>query len=137
MKIDKKKIVFIGIVVAVFGFIVFYTVQVTGEKDVSEIELTQPEVPELQEKQKEYSSKLDAINDLKEVRESNAPSIYDESMLDSTGTFDPLYEEKERQRIVDSIYREGRINYDAGYGSQFANRLCQRQRFPEQFNQRK
>jgi len=114
MKIDKKKIVFIGIVVAVFGFIVFYTVQVTGEKDVSETELTQPEVPELQEEQKEYSSKLDAINDLKEVRESNAPSIYDQSMLDSTGTFDPLYEEKERQRIVDSIYREGRINYDAG-----------------------
>ena len=28
--------------------------------------------------------------------------------------YDPLFQEKERQRIVDSIYSEGRINYESG-----------------------
>ncbi|WP_394973137.1 conjugative transposon protein TraM [uncultured Croceitalea sp.] len=114
MKIDKKKITFAGIIGLVVVFIICYSVFVLGDDGEAEIELTQPTVPELKEEQKEYNSKLDAINDLKEVRESNAPSIYDESLLDSSGQFDPLLKEKRRQQIVDSIYREGRIDYDSG-----------------------
>lgn len=114
MKLDRNKLIFITVIASVVLFIVCYAVFVMGEGKETQTELTQPVVPELKEEQKEYSSKLDAINDLKEARESNAPSMYDESLLDSTGLYDPLFQEKERQRIVDSIYAEGRINYEAG-----------------------
>ena len=80
--------------------------------DKSENEnLEQTLVPELEQNQKEYDSKLDAINDLKEVRETNAPSIYDEKLIDSLGFYDPDLPEKDKQRIVDSIYQSGRIKY--------------------------
>ncbi len=114
MQMDRNKVIFLSAVGVVMAFIILYAIQVMGEGSDSESELTQPEVPALQEEQREYSSKLDAINDLKEVRESTAPSIYEESLLDSTGLYDPLLQEKERQRIVDSIYREGRIDYESG-----------------------
>ena len=114
MKLERNKILFIGVIALVIIFIVCYAVFVMGGAENEQTELTQPVVPELKEEQKEYSSKLEAIDDLKEVRESNAPSIYDESLLDSTGLYDPLFQEKERQRIVDSIYAEGRINYESG-----------------------
>jgi hypothetical protein len=54
---------------------------------------------------------LDALNDLKEVRENNAPSIYDEKLIDSLGYYDPDFPERERKRIVDSIYDAGKIQY--------------------------
>tara|TARA_R110000765_G_scaffold249339_2_gene351126 strand:- start:8 stop:934 length:927 start_codon:yes stop_codon:yes gene_type:complete len=114
MKLDRKKIIFITVITSVVIFIVCYAVFVMGGEEETQTELTQPPVPELKEEQKKYSSKIEAIDDLKEVRESNAPSIYDESLLDSTGLYDPLFQEKERQRIVDSIYLEGRINYESG-----------------------
>jgi len=114
MKLDRNKLIFITVIASVVIFIVCYAVFVMGEGEETQNELTQPSVPELKEEQKKYSSKMEAIDDLKEVRESNAPSIYDESLLDSTGLYDPLFQEKERQRIVDSIYSEGRINYESG-----------------------
>lgn len=114
MKIDKKKIIFLSVIGFVVVFIVCYAIFVLGDEGEAETELAQPVVPELKEEQKEYDSKLDAINDLKEVRESNAPSIYDESLLDSAGNYDPQLKEKKRQQIVDSIYREGRIEYESG-----------------------
>ncbi len=73
--------------------------------------LNQTLVPELEENQKEYDSKLDAINDLKEVRETNAPSIYDEKLIDSAGIYNPDLPQLEKQRTVDSIYRANRIEY--------------------------
>ncbi|KKL22184.1 hypothetical protein LCGC14_2437990 [marine sediment metagenome] len=122
---DRNKIIFIGLIGLVVTFIVCYALFVVGEDNTTETELRQPGVPDLKDEQREYSSKLDAINDLKEARESNAPSIYDESLLDSTGTYDPLFQERERQRIVDSIYRNGRIDYasggDTGSGSPFSD----------------
>lgn len=114
MKMERNKIIFIGLIGLVVVFIVCYAIFAMGDDIEAEAQLVQPDVPELKEDQKEYDSKLEAINDVKEVRESNAPSIYDESFLDSTGLYDPSLHEKERQRIVDSIYREGRIDYESG-----------------------
>jgi len=114
MKLDKKKLIFLTIIGFVVMFITGYAIFVLGDDSETETQLTQPVVPELKEDQKEYDSKLDAINDLKEVRESNAPSIYDESLLDSAGNYDPHLQEKKRKDVVDSIYKEGRINYDSG-----------------------
>ena len=114
MNMDRNKIIFIAVIALVVIFIISYAVFVMGDGNGAESELKETEVPELKGEQKEYGSKLDAVNDVKEAREPNAPSIYDESLLDSTGTYDPLLQERERQRIVDSIYRNGRIDYSSG-----------------------
>lgn len=114
MKLDKKKIVF-GIVIGlVIVFMVVYSMIFLTDGDDNGKQLAQPLVPQLDGAQKEYSSKLEAINDLKEVKTTNAPSIYDEKFLDSTGLFDPDLIDKEKAQIVDSIYRLGRIDYTQG-----------------------
>ena len=111
MKIEKNKIVFIIIIACVVLFIGAYSIMVLGGNEEPTIENNQIPVPELKDEQKQYESKLDALNDLKEVRQTNAPSIYDERLLDSTGVYDPDLLDKKKMKIVDSIYRHGRINY--------------------------
>ncbi|MCR9226629.1 MAG: conjugative transposon protein TraM [Flavobacteriaceae bacterium] len=109
MKLEKNKIVFIGFLLAILVFIVLYAISLN--KETEEPELKQPKVPELKDEPEEYGSKLEAVDAIKEQREAPKPSLYEEGHIDSTGTYEPLLEEKERQRIVDSIYREGRIDY--------------------------
>lgn len=111
MKIEKNKIVFASVLLVVVIFIISYSLMVMGGDGNENEILNQTLVPELDQEQKEYDSKLDAINDLKEVRETNAPSIYDEKLIDSLGFYDPELPEKEKERIVDSIYKAGRIQY--------------------------
>jgi hypothetical protein len=111
MKIEKNKIVFAVVLATVLIFLIAYSVMIMGDDESENDNLEQTLIPELNEEQKEYDSKLDAINDLKEVRETNAPSIYDEKLIDSLGFYDPDLEEKEKKRIVDSIYETGRIKY--------------------------
>ncbi|MCF6346995.1 MAG: conjugative transposon protein TraM [Flavobacteriaceae bacterium] len=116
MKLEKNKIVFIIIIVCVVLFIGAYSMMVLGDSEESTIENNQVPVPKLKDEQKEYESKLDALNDLKEVRQTNAPSIYDERLLDSSGIYDPDLLDKEKMRMIDSIYSHGRIDYtDKGY----------------------
>ncbi|MCM4157596.1 conjugative transposon protein TraM [Gramella sp. AN32] len=111
MKVEKNKIVFASVLVMVLIFLISYSFMVMGDDENENENLEQTLVPDLEEGQKEYDSKLDAINDLKEVRETNAPSIYDEKLIDSLGFYDPDLPEKEKERIVDSIYKAGRIQY--------------------------
>ncbi len=111
MRIEKNKIVFGSILAIVVIFIISYSMLVMGNDDSETENLKQPLVPELEQEQEDYTSKLDALNDLKEVRETNAPSIYDEKLIDSLGFYDPDLQEKEKKRIIDSIYTAGRINY--------------------------
>ena len=111
MKVEKNKIVFAAVLAVIFLFLISYSVMVMGDDDSENESLQQTLVPDLEEDQKEYESKLDAINDLKEVRETNAPSIYDEKLIDSLGFYDPDLPEREKKRIVDSIYDAGKIKY--------------------------
>ena len=111
MKVEKNKIVFAAVLVVIFIFLISYSMMVMGDDKNENENLEQTLVPDLEENQKEYDSKLDAINDLKEVRENNAPSIYDEKFLDSTGLYNPDLPEQEKKRIVDSIYKTGKIQY--------------------------
>lgn len=111
MKIEKNKIVFGSVVIIVILFIIAYSALVLMGEEEGSSELDQPTVPALKEEKETYTSRMDALNDLKEVRQSDPPSIYSEKLLDSLGVYDPLLEEKERERIVDSIYDQGRINY--------------------------
>lgn len=111
MRIEKNKIVFAAVIVCVILFIGSYSVIVMGNDEEPTIENNQIPVPELGDEQKEYQTKLEALDDLKEVRQTNAPSIYDENLLDSTGVYDPDFPEKEKMRMIDSIYNQGKINY--------------------------
>ncbi|HEA30022.1 MAG TPA: conjugative transposon protein TraM [Leeuwenhoekiella sp.] len=111
MKIEKNKIVFATVLAIIFIFLISYSIMVMGEDESENKNLKETSVPALEEDQKEYDSKLDAINDLKEVRETNAPSIYDEKLIDSLGFYDPDLPEREKKRIVDSIYSTGKIRY--------------------------
>ncbi|WP_318310087.1 conjugative transposon protein TraM [Flagellimonas crocea] len=112
MKMDRNKLLFTGLLISICGFIILYALQM-GEPSKDE-EIRQPRVPELVEEPEEFSSKLEAVDAIQEERERTKPSLYGEEYIDSTGTYDPELQENERQRIVDSIYREGRIDYGAG-----------------------
>ena len=111
MKVEKNKIVFAAVLAVIFIFLISYSVMVMGDDESETENLEQTLIPDLEENQKEYDSKLDAINDLKEVRQNNAPSIYDEKLIDSMGFYDPDLPEREKERIVDSIYDAGKIQY--------------------------
>lgn len=111
MKIEKNKIVFGSVLVVVVIFIIAYTMMVIGGDEEESTILKQTLIPDLEQEQEDFKSKLDAVNALKEVRETNAPSIYDERLLDSLGFYDPDLRNKRKERIVDSIYNSGRINY--------------------------
>ena len=116
MKIEKNKLIFALVILGVVIFIGSYTVIMLGDDEESTIENNQIPVPKLKDEQKEYESKLEALDDLKEVRQTNAPSIYDETLLDSTGVYDADLLDKKKMQMIDSIYRNGRINYtDASY----------------------
>tara|TARA_R110002049_G_scaffold69023_3_gene178866 strand:- start:2093 stop:3025 length:933 start_codon:yes stop_codon:yes gene_type:complete len=111
MKIEKNKIVFGSVILVIVLFIGGYTMMVINNGDESEEALKQTEVPQLEEQQKEYNSKLEAVDNIPEDRVKNAPSVYDDRFLDSTGLYDPDFMDKDKQRIVDSIYSQGRIDY--------------------------
>lgn len=111
MKVEKNKIVFGSVIALVIIFLISYTFLIMGDDENESKNLKQTDVPELKEEQKEYKSKLDAINNLKEVRQTNAPSIYNESLLDSLGYYDPDLGNKTKQHIVDSIYSSEKIKY--------------------------
>jgi len=119
MKIEKNKIVFGAVIAVILLFLISYSLMILGDDEGESQNLKQTLVPELEEESKEYDSKLDAINDLKEVRETNAPSIYDEKLIDSLGFYDTELTEKEKERIVDSIYESGRIKYSEGIDQEF------------------
>ena len=120
MKIEKNKIVFVAVLAVVILFLICYTIMLNDE-DSDNHELEQTTVPKLESDSKEYQSKLDALNDLKEVRKNTAPSIYDESLLDSLGYYDPQFAEKEKERIVDSIYQANQIQYEPRQYAELGN----------------
>ena len=114
MKLDKKKIVFGIVILLVLVFMVVYAMLFLTDGGDTGAQLDQPLVPDLETTQKEYTSKLEALDDLKEVKTTDAPSIYDEKYLDTTGVFDPDLIDTEKAKMVYSIYRLGRIDYTQG-----------------------
>lgn len=112
MKIDKKKLVFGSIVGTVLLFLVGYTFLIIAHEDTEDKVLQQPEVPELRDDGKSYSSKLDAVNDQKEIRKVHSPNLYNEKWKDSLRIYDPERKQKERRRKADSIYRQ-RVREDS------------------------
>ncbi len=111
MKMEKNKLVFATVLVCIVLFIGGYTMMVLEDDEEASLETNQIPLPDLDEDQLEYDSKLEAVDALKEERETNVPPIYDETLLDSTGVYDASFLEKEKMRKIDSIYNEARITY--------------------------
>ena len=107
MKIQKNKIVMMLIVASLVLFIVAYSIITFGKEEENTIDNHQVPVPKLGGDQKQYETKLEALENIKEERETNAPSIYDEKLLDATGNYDPDLRDKEKRRMIDSIYSQG------------------------------
>lgn len=98
MKIEKNKLVFSAFMICIFLFIGGYAILLLGDDDETVLENNQIPVPQLKDEQEQYDSKLDALNDLKEVKQNNAPSIYDERLMDSTGVYDPDFMDKKKDK---------------------------------------
>ena len=111
MKLQKNKIVMILIVASVVLFIVAYSIITFGKEEETTIDNHQVPIPKLGGDQEQYETKMEALESIKEEREINAPSVYDEELLDATGNYDPDLRDKEKRRMIDSIYSQGNIDY--------------------------
>ena len=109
MKIDKKKVVFFSVITTMVIFIFSYTMFVMSDSE-SSTELQQPEIPELKEVEKTYTSKIEALEDIKENRERNIPKIYPDKFLDSLDAYSPAIEDTEVEWKFDSLSRFGNLN---------------------------
>lgn len=107
----KNKIVFVLVLACVVLFIVSYSIVTFGRKKTDNVEGNQVQLPDLKDSQKQYDSKLEAVDDIKQERPKTAPSIYPDHMVDEKGYFNPDYMEYEKQRIIDSIYQDGGSRY--------------------------
>lgn len=112
MKIERNKIVFALVILIVVLFMVSYYVIAFSDDEAEDINNNQIPVPELVEEQNQYETKLEALDAIKEEKEKTAPSLYPEHMIDDKGYFNPDYMEYEKQRIIDSVYQAGEINYE-------------------------
>jgi len=110
MKPQKNKIVFVLVLVGMVLFIVAYSVFTFGKNKKTELKPDRIPMPDLEENQKVYESKMEALDALKEEREITAPQIYPDHMVDDKGYFNPDYMEYEKQRIIDSVYNSGNLS---------------------------
>lgn len=109
MKPQKNKIVFALVLVGVVLFIVVYALLTFGKDKKNELKPDRIPMPDLEESQKAYGSKMEALDALKEDRKTTVPPIYPDHMVDDKGYFNPDYMEYEKQRIIDSVYSSGRL----------------------------
>lgn len=107
MKIAKKKLVFLGIVIVILIFIIIYGWMAFGETAENGNQLEQTTVPVLEDNQKEYKTRMEAVDNLKEKKPSNAPSMYAEDFIDNEGNYDPYLPEKDKMKLMDSILASG------------------------------
>lgn len=113
MKLQKNKIVFALVLVGVVLFITVYAILTFGKDKKETLEPNRIPTPDAEENPVEYGSKLEAIEAIKEEREVVAPQLYPDHMVDGKGYFNPDYMEYEKQRIIDSVYRNSKFKPDA------------------------
>lgn len=104
MKLQKNKIVFVLVLACVVLFIIAYSLLTFGKEKEPKLNTDQIPLPDLEDSPAAYESKLEAIEALKEERETTAPPMYPEHMVDDKGYFNPDYMEYEKQRIIDSVF---------------------------------
>lgn len=97
---------------AVILFITVYGILTFGKDKKQELDPGRIPMPDLEENQTTYGTKLEAIEAIKEERAITAPQIYPDHMVDDKGFFNPDYMEYEKQRIIDSICGSNDLKYD-------------------------
>ncbi|MBO0322185.1 conjugative transposon protein TraM [Muricauda sp. CAU 1633] len=105
MKAQKNKIVFVLVMVCVVLFITVYALVTFGKDKKTELNPDRIPMPDLDGNTLEYESKMEALDAIKEERETTAPQLYPDHMVDDKGYFNPDYMEYEKHRIIDSIYQ--------------------------------
>lgn len=100
------------IVTSVVLFIVFYSIVTFGDKEDTAVKDHHHLVPRLVEEQEQYKSKLEAIEALNEPQEFNAPSVYDQGLLDSMGYYHSDLDSIHKRRMIDSVYALGERRYE-------------------------
>lgn len=106
MKIKKNKVVFMSVLATLLIFIIAYSVWVFGNTEKDQKKVPHIDLPTIDLKDfKEYNTRIEAIEELQEGRERTIPSVYNENLLDSLGYYDPGRAEKEKGRILDSIFK--------------------------------
>lgn len=113
MKLQKNKIVFVLVMVTVVLFITAYSLLIFGKEQEPELNTDQIPLPDLEESPKEYESKLEALEAIKEEGETTALPMYPEHMIDHKGYFNPDYMEYEKHRIIDSVYQSSALQGDS------------------------
>lgn len=97
------------VLVSVVLFMVVYSMLTFGRDKKQQLEPGHIPMPDLEENQGEYGTKLEALEAIKEERETTPPQIYPDHMVDEKGYFNPDYMEYEKQRIIDSVYSSGSL----------------------------
>lgn len=110
MKLQKNKTVFVLVLVCVVLFMVAYSILTFGKGKKTELKPDRIPIPDLEENQKAYETKLEALDNIKEEHETTAPQVYPDHMVDEKGYFNPDYMEYEKHRIIDSVYQSGNLN---------------------------
>ncbi|WP_127139066.1 hypothetical protein [Flagellimonas oceanensis] len=105
MKLQKNRIVFVLVMVCVVLFITVYAIVAFGQDKEPELDPERIPVPDLEDYQVDFETKLEAVEAIKKEHETNAPSIYPEHMVDEKGYFNPDYMEYEKHCIIDSVYQ--------------------------------
>ena len=112
MKVDKQKVIFISVVAVVVIALGLYTMNVMGGKDDGETKsLTKTFVPKIDKDVVEYNSRIKAVDEIKKEVIRTPPSIYDEKKINSVGIYDVNNPQDVKQRMIDSIYANGQMDY--------------------------
>ena len=108
-KIEKNKIIFFSVAGLITLFIGAYSLLVFGDGK-KDNQLNQITVPTVDASKEQYQSKLEAVNAQKKKKTTHIPSVYDE-IINSYDETDTELTQEDKQRIIDSIYKSGQIDY--------------------------
>lgn len=104
MKTQKNKIVFVLVLVCMVLFITIYSIVTFGKPKKESLDVGRIPMPDLEDTSVEFESKLEAVEAIKVEKQSTAPQVYPDHMVDDKGYFNPNYMEYEKQRIIDSVF---------------------------------
>lgn len=105
MKTQKNKIVFVLVLVCMVLFITIYSIVTFGKPKKESLDVGRIPMPDLEDTSVEFETKLEAVEAIKEEKQSTAPQVYPDHMVDDKVYFNPDYMEYEKHRIIDSLYQ--------------------------------
>ncbi len=104
MKTQKNKIVFVLVLACMVLFITIHSIVTFGKPKKESLDVGRIPMPDLEDTSVEFETKLEAVEAIKVEKQSTAPQVYPDHMVDDKGYFNPDYMEYEKQRIIDSVF---------------------------------